>query len=100
VGGVRIAAYTYDRDGNGFAEYAPRWDQRQHFDAATGLYYSNARYGACPERCRRDPTIARFISPDTIVPNAGDQQAWNRYAYVLGNREEKKAPHVFTVHPD
>ena len=29
--------------------------------------------------------LARFISPDTIVPGVGDPQAWNRYAYVLGN---------------
>ncbi len=57
----------------------------QRFDAATGLYYYNARYGACPERSRRDPTLARFISPDTIVPGASDPQAWNRYAYVRGN---------------
>jgi RHS repeat-associated protein len=49
----------------------------QRFDAATGLYYYNARY--------YDPTLARFISPDTIVPGVGDPQAWNRYAYVLGN---------------
>jgi len=60
----------------------------------------NARY--------YDPTIARFISPDTIVPGIADPQAWNRYARacperrrrVLGNPEEKKAPHVFTVHPN
>jgi RHS repeat-associated protein len=57
----------------------------QRFDSATGLYYYNARYGACPERSRRDPTLARFISPDTIVPGFADPQEWNRYAYVLGS---------------
>ena len=43
--------------------------------------------GGQPETVARyyDPTIARFISPDTIVPGVGDPQAWNRYAYVLGN---------------
>jgi len=27
--------------------------------------------------------LGRFIQPDTIVPGAGNSQAWNRYAYVL-----------------
>ena len=49
----------------------------QRFDAATGQYYYNARY--------YDPTLGRFISPDTIVPGVGDPQAWNRYAYVVNN---------------
>jgi RHS repeat-associated protein len=31
------------------------------------------------------PLIGRFISPDTIVPEPGNPQALNRYAYVLGN---------------
>jgi RHS repeat-associated protein len=43
----------------------------------TGLYYYGARY--------YDPTIGRFISPDTIVSKAGDPQAWNRYSYVLNS---------------
>ena len=29
-----------------------------------------------------DPVLGRFISPDTIVPNAGNGQDYNRYAYV------------------
>ena len=41
----------------------------QRFGAATGLYYYNARY--------YDPTIGRFISPDTIVAGVGDPQAWS-----------------------
>ena len=57
----------------------------QRFNAATGLYYYNARYGARPEHSRRNPTLGRFISPDTIVPGVGDPQAWNRYAYVANN---------------
>ncbi len=32
-----------------------------------------------------DPTLARFIQPDTIVPEPGNPQALNRYAYVLNN---------------
>ncbi|MFH0769583.1 MAG: RHS repeat-associated core domain-containing protein [Chloroflexota bacterium] len=43
----------------------------------TGLYYYGARY--------YDPTIGRFISPDTIVPQSANPQALNRYSYVLNN---------------
>jgi len=31
------------------------------------------------------PWLGRFIQPDTIVPGAGNSQAWNRYAYVFAN---------------
>gem|GEM_PF-6083879 len=31
-----------------------------------------------------DPVLGRFISADTIVPEPGNMQAFNRYAYVLG----------------
>jgi GH24 family phage-related lysozyme (muramidase) len=32
-----------------------------------------------------DPELGRFISPDTIIPNAANPQSWNRYAYVLNS---------------
>jgi RHS repeat-associated protein len=31
------------------------------------------------------PLLGSFIQPDSIVPGAGNPQAWNRYAYVFGN---------------
>ncbi|MEO7705534.1 MAG: RHS repeat-associated core domain-containing protein [Thermoflexales bacterium] len=31
------------------------------------------------------PALGRFVSADTIVPGAGNGQAFNRYMYVLGN---------------
>jgi len=31
------------------------------------------------------PALGRFVSADTIVPGAGNSQAYNRYMYVLGN---------------
>lgn len=49
----------------------------QVFDADTGLYYYGARY--------YDPQLARFIQPDTVVPNGGGSQALNRYAYSFNN---------------
>jgi RHS repeat-associated protein len=43
----------------------------------SGLYYYGARY--------YDPTIGRFISADTIVPNPANPQSLNRYTYCLNN---------------
>ena len=42
-----------------------------------GIYYYNARF--------YDPGLGRFISPDSITPDAANPQAWNRYSYVLNN---------------
>jgi len=49
--------------------------QRQ--DATIGLYFYDTRY--------YDPALGRFISADTIVPQAGDPQSLNRYSYVLNS---------------
>ena len=43
----------------------------------TGLMHYGARY--------YHPALARFISADTIVPDPGEPQDLNRYAYVRGN---------------
>ena len=43
----------------------------------TGLMYYRARY--------YDPTLGRFISADTIVPNVANPQSLNRYSYVRNN---------------
>jgi len=32
-----------------------------------------------------DATLGRFVSADTVVPNAGNPQSLNRYAYTLNN---------------
>ena len=44
---------------------------------STGLYYYNARY--------YDPTIGRFISPDTVVQSYSNPQTLNRYSYCSNN---------------
>jgi RHS repeat-associated protein len=31
------------------------------------------------------PGLGKFIQPDSIIPNPGDSQAWNRYAYTYNN---------------
>ncbi|MBU2515405.1 VCBS repeat-containing protein [bacterium] len=49
----------------------------QELDEETGLMYYNARF--------YDPGIGRFLTPDTIVPDQTNAQAFNRYAYVINN---------------
>ena len=49
----------------------------QVFDSESGLYYYGARY--------YDPELGRFVQPDTIIPDLGNPQSYNRYSYVLNN---------------
>jgi RHS repeat-associated protein len=49
----------------------------QKLDESTGLMYYGARY--------YDGTLGRFVQADTIVPNPGNPQDFNRYAYVRNN---------------
>jgi len=49
----------------------------QRLDSSTNLLYYGARY--------YDPALGRFLSADTVVPEPGNPQALNRYAYVLNN---------------
>jgi RHS repeat-associated protein len=49
----------------------------QREEAGLGLYYYGARW--------YDPALGRFVQADTIVPNPGDPQAFDRYAYVNNN---------------
>ena len=43
----------------------------------TGLLYYNARY--------YDPALGTFLSPDTVVPDAGVVADYNRFLYARGN---------------
>jgi RHS repeat-associated protein len=43
----------------------------------SGLVFMNARY--------YDPVLGSFISPDTVVPEPGQPEGYNRYAYANGN---------------
>ncbi len=42
-----------------------------------GLYFYNARWV--------DPVLGRFAQADTIIPNPGDPQSWDRYSYTMNN---------------
>ena len=43
----------------------------------TGLLYYGARY--------YDPTLGRFVSPDTLIPDPTQPLDYNRYLYARGN---------------
>ncbi|MCH2042068.1 MAG: FG-GAP-like repeat-containing protein [Saccharospirillaceae bacterium] len=45
--------------------------------ADVGLVHMNARL--------YDPVLGRFVSPDSVIPDAGKPLAYNRYAYVYNN---------------
>ena len=49
-------------------------------EAGIGLYFFNARW--------YDPALSRFASADSIIPGAGQVQAWDRYA-AMGNNPVK-----------
>ncbi|MCA9463715.1 MAG: RHS repeat-associated core domain-containing protein [Nitrospira sp.] len=49
----------------------------KELDDSTGLYFYEARY--------YDAALGRFISPDTIVPDPGNPQDFNRYTYANNN---------------
>jgi len=46
-------------------------------EAQLGIYFYNVRY--------YDPLLGRFISADSIIPQPGNPQAWDRYAYTSNN---------------
>ncbi len=68
--------YTQAAWGSGTAAVKYTYTGKE-LDAGTGLMYYGARY--------YDPALGRFVQPDTIVPEPGDPQALNRYAYVYNN---------------
>jgi len=49
----------------------------QRLEAGLGLMHYGARFYS--------PRLGRFVSADSIVPEPGEPQALNRYAYVLNN---------------
>jgi RHS repeat-associated protein len=51
--------------------------QESGLGGADGLYYYGARW--------YDPYLNRWLQPDTIVPNPGNPQDLNRFAYVRNN---------------
>ena len=49
----------------------------QKLEEELGLYYYVARW--------YDPYLNRFLSPDSIIPDAESSESYDRYAYVANN---------------
>lgn len=77
--------------------YGP-WGEPRAFDwGSTTPTFTEVNEGFTGHRAQRDggmidmnlrhydPATQRFISPDPVVGNVYDTQAWNRYAYVRNN---------------
>jgi RHS repeat-associated protein len=75
-GEMRYFAYGAMRDASGYAG-TDRLFTGQREVGETGLYHYGARFYS--------PLIRRFISADTILPQPGEPQGFNRYAYVYNN---------------
>ncbi len=80
--GTEVQRLTYlpfgETDTNtGAVDFHQRRYTGQEQDPETGLYFYNARY--------YNPVLGRFLSPDSIIPGAGNPQSLNRYSYVNNN---------------
>lgn len=75
MGTIKYAPFGQTRSVTGIITTDKKFTGQELDD--TGLYYYNARY--------YDPTIGRFISADTVIPNPANPQGFNRYAYCLNN---------------
>jgi RHS repeat-associated protein len=52
----------------------------------TGQYSNTADFGWMYYKARwYDNSLGRFAQPDSIIPEAGDPRAWDRYSYVKNN---------------
>jgi len=76
VGEVRYAPYGATRWAWGSPSTAYRYTG-QRWEGGVGLYDYRARW--------YEPTLGRFVQPDTLVPEPGNPQDLNRYTYVRNN---------------
>jgi len=76
TGEVRYKAFGATRFSSGTTPTTYRFTGQRE-EAALGLYYYNARW--------YDPALGHFLSPDTLVPEAGNALDYHRYAYTRFN---------------
>jgi RHS repeat-associated protein len=73
---LRYKAWGENRYSSGTTPTTYRFTGQRE-EGTIGLYFYNARW--------YDAALARFAQADTIVPEPGNPQALNRYAYTLNN---------------
>ncbi len=74
---LRYYPYGQTRYTSGETPTTYRYTGQRSDESSTGLYFYGARY--------YDALIGRFISADTMVPEPGNPQSLNRYAYTYNN---------------
>ena len=74
-GGIRWESDTLPTD---FRFTGEKWE------AALGLCHMGARW--------IDPSLGRWVSPDSIVPDPANPQSLNRFSFVLGNPLKYRDP--------
>jgi RHS repeat-associated protein len=77
VGEQRFYPFGETRWSTGTIAFTDKLYTGQREMAGLGIYHYGARFYS--------PKLGRFLSPDTVVPGAGNPQAFNRYSYVLNN---------------
>jgi len=79
--GTVVNRYRYSAFGAQTTVAAGAFNDRgfggQVTDPEAGLVYMNARY--------YDPALAHFVTADTVIPELGNPQSHNRYAFALNN---------------
>jgi RHS repeat-associated protein len=90
TGELRYRPFGVTRFASGTTPTSVRFTGQRE-EAALGLYYYNARW--------YDPTLGHFLSPDTLVPEAGNALDYHRYAYVRFNplKYEDESGHCATL---
>jgi RHS repeat-associated protein len=83
-GEVRYKAWGEDRSSTGATPTSFRYTGQRSEMGGLGLYIYGARF--------YDPVNSRFISADTIIPGAGEVQAWDRYAATSNNPANRIDP--------
>ena len=77
VGELRFKAWGETRFSSGTTYTARHFTGQIDETGNIGLYFYGARF--------YDPVLGRFCQGDTIVPELGNPQAWDRYAYANNN---------------
>jgi len=73
-----LVYYPYGATLSSTGSANPRYEYTgKEKDNSTGLYFYETRY--------YDSTLGRFISPDNVIPDALNPDAFNRYSYALNN---------------
>jgi len=73
---VRYKAWGETRYTYGTTPTSQRYTGQRE-ESSLGLYWYASRWYSA--------SLSRFVSPDSIIPQPGNPQAWDRYSYVFSN---------------